>query len=514
MALRSNLFSVTAYAVSHFRLKRMSPGPIDGWMSRTAPPPSALLRMLAPFVLATVLSFALVAATTAFEALQFAVAIVLTIGVIASIAWLPWNRLPRFAQLWPPMLFLVAAGFLRASGGGAQSGVAAIALLPAFWLALHGPRRQLAIVLAGVAFFFLAPILFIGGAAYPASGYRSTVMFVVIASIVCFTTQGLVHKVRRQAAEVARHTRDLQRVAAISREIATSLDARLRVCEAACELASGAFAFLMEPDGAGGLVSTTMAGLDAPEVLSNPRGPAITTFEAAEPLFLADAGSRPELDKARWQRLGSPASMLFQPVLRAGVPVGVLVIGWAERTPAGRRASIISLLSGEAAFAINTADLVERLTGLATVDSLTGVLNRRGWDLQVEHVFADAGNHPVCVALLDLDHFKAFNDSHGHQSGDRLLKEAAAGWRDSLRAGDVLARYGGEEFALLLPACDLDQAEVIVDRLRAATPGAQTCSAGIAVWDGREHPDALIRRADDALYAAKAAGRDRATVAA
>jgi diguanylate cyclase (GGDEF)-like protein len=206
--------------------------------------------------------------------------------------------------------------------------------------------------------------------------------------------------------------------------------------------------------------------------------------------------------------------MLFQPVLRGGVPVGVLVIGWAERTPAGRRAAIISLLSAEAAFAIDTADLVQRLTGLASVDSLTGVLNRRGWDSQVDQVFADRSARPICIALLDLDHFKAFNDSRGHQSGDRLLKEAAAGWRDSLRAGDVLARYGGEEFAVLLPACDLQHATLIVDRLRTAMPAEQTCSAGVAEWDGRESPEAVIRRADAALYAAKASGRDRTTIAA
>jgi len=206
--------------------------------------------------------------------------------------------------------------------------------------------------------------------------------------------------------------------------------------------------------------------------------------------------------------------MLYQPVVRGGAPVGVLVIGWSERTPAGRRAAIVSLLSGEAAFAIDTADLVERLTDLASVDSLTGVLNRRGWDVQVDRIFADRANEPVCVALLDLDHFKAFNDSRGHQSGDRLLKEAAAEWRDSLRAGDVLARYGGEEFAVLLPACELTQAQLIVDRLRRSIPSDQTCSAGLAQWDGREHPDAVIRRADEALYAAKASGRDRTTVAA
>src|SRR6476620_418864 len=111
-------------------------------MSRSIPAPSALLRMMAPFVLATVLAYVLIA-------------VALTAVVIASIAWLPWSRLPAIAQLWPPLLFLVAAGFLRASGGGAQSGVSAIALLPAFWLALHGKRWQLSVVLVGIAVFFL-----------------------------------------------------------------------------------------------------------------------------------------------------------------------------------------------------------------------------------------------------------------------------------------------------------------------------------------------------------------------
>src|SRR6476661_6647503 len=108
--------------------------PIDGWMSRSVPAPSALLRMMAPFVLATALAFVLIATTASPESWQYLVAVALTATVIASIAWLPWSRLPAFAQIGPPLLFLVAAGFLRASGGGAQSGVSAIALLPAFWL--------------------------------------------------------------------------------------------------------------------------------------------------------------------------------------------------------------------------------------------------------------------------------------------------------------------------------------------------------------------------------------------
>src|SRR6478735_297013 len=235
-------------------------------MSRAALTPSVLLRMMAPFVLATVLAFVLIATTADVKASEYSVAVVLTLGVIAAIAWLPWDRLPKVLQLGPPLLFLLAAGFLRQSGGGAQSGVSAIALLPAFWLALHGKRWQLSLVLVGIAFFFLAPLVFIGGPDYPANGYRSAVVFLFVSSIVCFTTHGLVHKVRAQADEVARHTRDLQRVAAISRELATSSDARLRVCEAAIELAAASFAVLMEPGRDGTLASTAAAGRETPAI--------------------------------------------------------------------------------------------------------------------------------------------------------------------------------------------------------------------------------------------------------
>ena len=116
---------------------------------------------------------------------------------------------------------------------------------------------------------------------------------------------------------------------------------------------------------------------------------------------------------------------------------------------------------------------------------------------------------PVSVAILDLDWFKAFNDEHGHQMGDRVLKEAAAAWSDGLRGGDLLARYGGEEFVGLLPGTDGGEAAALLDRLRGLTPLGCTFSAGLATWDGTEHGETLLYRADQALYRAKAAGRDR-----
>ncbi len=159
-------------------------------------------------------------------------------------------------------------------------------------------------------------------------------------------------------------------------------------------------------------------------------------------------------------------------------------------------------------------ELLEELEAAARTDPLTGVPNRRWLADELDRELARAGRQglDLCAAMVDLDHFKRFNDRHGHPAGDALLRDACSKWMAVLRAGDFLARYGGEEFIVLLPDCSLDQAQEAIERLRAATPAGQTCSAGVASWDGHESAEALIARADAALYAAKTGGRDRTTV--
>ena len=160
-------------------------------------------------------------------------------------------------------------------------------------------------------------------------------------------------------------------------------------------------------------------------------------------------------------------------------------------------------------------ELLERVEAMARTDALTGLPNRRSWEEELRPR-GGARRAPGARAgggHVDLDRFKDFNDGDGHQAGDRLLAEIGGIWRTQLRVSDFVARYGGEEFAALLPACPPDEAIVVLERMRLAIPDGQTCSAGVAYWDAQESPEALIGRADAALYQAKGAGRDRIVTA-
>jgi diguanylate cyclase (GGDEF)-like protein len=162
-----------------------------------------------------------------------------------------------------------------------------------------------------------------------------------------------------------------------------------------------------------------------------------------------------------------------------------------------------------------------RLDLLATTDPLTEVANRRSWDTELgcrlspdrDDRDSRGGSGVLLVALLDLDHFKRFNDSRGHHAGDDLLRRAAAAWRTVLGEDGLIARWGGEEFAVVLRAPDEQSGLAVLDRLRHVVPEKQTVSIGVAPWDGELASEPLMRRADAALYEAKAAGRNRICVA-
>ena len=159
--------------------------------------------------------------------------------------------------------------------------------------------------------------------------------------------------------------------------------------------------------------------------------------------------------------------------------------------------------------------LIRQINQLARTDDLTGLPNRRRWQEELARELARARRHTstVCVAMVDLDGLKELNDTYGHLAGDDLLRRTSGHWSQALRATDMLARYGGDEFAVVLPDCMINEALVVIERLRAATPDPATCSAGLACCDGTETADSFVGRADAALYEAKRRGKNTVAVA-
>ena len=230
-------------------------------------------------------------------------------------------------------------------------------------------------------------------------------------------------------------------------------------------------------------------------------------------------------------------SLVMVPI-RTMDPVGAIGIYWAKRHAAtDQEVGLARALADSTAVALQNVRVAERFDlatrdnallseqgrdltlaeagprELSETDPLTGLPNRRRWDRALAELLR-RDQQPVCVALIDIDRFKAYNDLHGHPAGDALLQRAADAWRAQLRPSDVIARYGGEEFAVVLPRCTSTSAHAIAQRLRGSALDGWTASVGIAQWDGEETADSVVCRADEALYEAKQDGRDRVAFAA
>jgi diguanylate cyclase (GGDEF)-like protein len=180
----------------------------------------------------------------------------------------------------------------------------------------------------------------------------------------------------------------------------------------------------------------------------------------------------------------------------------------------------LSAYAAHAAIALSNARLVDRLEHQATEDPLTGLANQRAFyrDCAAEFSRAERAGNEVSIVMLDLDEFKAINDTHGHPYGDQVLLEVADALRASIREHKV-ARMGGEEFAVLLPDADVHAAHAIAERVRSAIASVSvahrtlTCSAGVATASPADaSPADLIELADRALYQAKRLGRDRTVI--
>jgi diguanylate cyclase (GGDEF)-like protein len=193
-------------------------------------------------------------------------------------------------------------------------------------------------------------------------------------------------------------------------------------------------------------------------------------------------------------------------------------ISWIAQTYAFMGAVVVLLYA--TAFAKTQLSrertLTEAMSHLALTDQLTGVSNRRKLYMDLHHEIESARryDHPLSVILFDLDHFKKINDSHGHDRGDEVLREVVKEISPLLRKIDHFGRWGGEEFILIAPETTLDRASNLAERLRHAIANISpeneiTASFGTAEHTPDDTPESFIKRADEALYTAKAAGRNR-----
>jgi diguanylate cyclase (GGDEF)-like protein len=220
-----------------------------------------------------------------------------------------------------------------------------------------------------------------------------------------------------------------------------------------------------------------------------------------------------------------PRETHLYPITVREIPLGVLVLAFAERPSPNTRA-LVQLLLVPLALAVNNAMSHDRLQRLAALDPLTGVYNRRFGMARLVEEFGRAlrTETPLGVVMFDIDHFKSVNDVYGHRTGDRVLIAVTRAAKQVLREGDVLTRYGGEEFLVILPGASTDDSAQIAERIRRivseTTIAADDRTVTVSVSAGvtghpRDHVDnveTLIEHADAALYRAKAAGRDRVVV--
>jgi two-component system cell cycle response regulator len=213
-------------------------------------------------------------------------------------------------------------------------------------------------------------------------------------------------------------------------------------------------------------------------------------------------------------------NVIVAPLFAEGEPVGALILERGDKDPGRLEKRIVSMIDQFAThggLALRNSLLLEQISLLAATDALTGLANRRIFEESLEHELSRATRQgdDVTLVMIDLDHFKNLNDSHGHQVGDEVLRHVGRRLREQCRDFDTPTRYGGEEFAVILPRCSEQESLEVAERMRRSLseggpPVPITASAGVATFPSQVgSPGGLIQAADHALYVAKGAGRDR-----
>ena len=339
--------------------------------------------------------------------------------------------------------------------------------------------------------------------------------------------------------ETRRKAQEFEALYQVSRTMASTLDLQnilTRISETVSSLlqAQAMALMLLGPDGR---TLSTVAGYnlfdEAPTRTAEGRrgmSPSLVAIREKRPVTVSDV--RTDEVYGAWlatARERGFTSFLAIPLVVQDRPLGCMNLYMIERHEfAPDEIQLLSTFASQAAVSIENARLFEEARQLAITDPLTGLANHRQFYDQLEREFRRAQRYqrPLTLLMLDLDRFKAFNDRFGHLAGDHALRETADVLRQNARSVDILARYGGEEFAIILPETDIQRGTAHAERIRSAVAShaflsqetglehSVTVSIGVAALTPTlQKIEELVHGADQALYRAKAAGRNRLELA-
>ncbi len=266
---------------------------------------------------------------------------------------------------------------------------------------------------------------------------------------------------------------------------------------------------------------------EVPRSISKELGPIGHAINTGEILVLS-----PDEDGLTWIKQSTPLGIfiprrvLVVPLMENQRAVGLVITACKSETMSEDKHQIVENLRTQGAPYLQNAMLHRKIRDLAALDDLTLILNRRFGLRRLQEEFSRSVRHgvPVSVLMIDVDHFKTFNDTFGHDAGDLVLKKIANTLESNLRSGDVICRYGGEEFLVVAPGTGLSDAANLADRMRRIIETnrvnwgqqslAVTVSIGLATWpiERASISEELVTAADKALYAAKESGRNRIAI--
>jgi GGDEF domain-containing protein len=467
-----------------------------------------LLRRTAPFFVAMVIAFAAIRLPAVErDSGQLIAAGALNILLVVLVAVLPWQKLPRIADLLPPLLYMVVVALLRDGLGGAVSAYSTLLILPVLWLAMYGTRLDLATSVIGVALLLTMPVLLIGEPQYTSEEWRRALLWVTVAGIIGLAVQDLVEQVRQRAE--ALHTVS----AAVGRRT-REIETRSAICEAAKDNARADYALLLEPDTNARRLVTTAAtdpAVESTEVyLTDADAPAARAFTNVREQHEQEIVQSP-LHAANGT-LTEVGSVLWHPIPGREGAMGVLGVAWTDsvkRLPETLPA-VMEALAAEAAGVIERTTLLLRLETVVKLDEATGLPNERAWEEEVPRELSRARRQgaPLSVVLLDIGEFELTSEGNVGRRDRELLRDAADRWRGELGPSDFLAhRDPPGRFAALFPNVGASEAESIAERLQALAPESRACTVGVATWNGFELPAALVERAELQVEIARTALR-------